>query len=195
MRILYLGPLHKEMAGFIATGGDEVVQTEESVQPGDAQLGAADFIVSYGYRHLLRREIVAQFAKRAVNLHISLLPWNRGADPNLWSFLEDTPKGVTIHYIDSGIDTGDVVAQRAVEHLSMDTLRTSYLRLEREIERLFRECWPRLREGKVDASRQRPGGSFHRTADRAAVQHLLVQGWDTPVANLIGRAQREGLKT
>ena len=195
MRVLYLGPPRKQMTSFIASAGDEVVRAEDPMNADDARLVAAEFIVSYGYRHLLARELVARFARRAVNLHISLLPWNRGADPNLWSFLEDTPKGVTIHYLDSGIDTGDIVAQRAVEHLPTDTLRTSYQRLEREIERLFFESWAQLRAGRAGARAQRPGGSFHRAADRAAVEYLLARGGDTPAAQLIGRVQREGLQT
>ena len=43
---------------------------------------------------------------------MSYLPWNRGADPNFWSILEDTPKGVTIHIMDESIDTGDILYQK-----------------------------------------------------------------------------------
>src|SRR5262245_33931924 len=78
MKILYLGPARGVMLDFIAAAGDEVVQTEDAITAGDVRLDAAGFIVSYGYRHLLAREIVTAFARRAVNLHISLLPWNRG---------------------------------------------------------------------------------------------------------------------
>ena len=38
-------------------------------------------------------------------MHISYLPFNRGAHPNYWSFKDNSPKGVTIHFIDNGIDT------------------------------------------------------------------------------------------
>ncbi len=195
MRVLYLGPQREQMMRFIASTGDEVVQADDAMRLADRRLRAADFIVSYGYRHLLAHAIVTRFAGRAVNLHISLLPWNRGADPNLWSILEDTPKGVSIHYIDSGIDTGDVVAQRAVELVPADTLRSSYQRLEREIEQLFVECWPELRAGRARGRSQRSGGSFHRAADRTAIEHLLAKGWDTPVSDLVGKVQRQGLQT
>ena len=39
-----------------------------------------------------------------VNLHISYLPFNRGSHPNYWSFVENTPKGVSIHEIDEQIE-------------------------------------------------------------------------------------------
>ena len=127
MKLLYLGPLREHIFDFLRSMGDEVMHCEGAVD--DARVEQAGFIVSYGYKHILSPEITSRFSGKAINLHISLLPWNRGADPNLWSFLEDTPKGVTIHYIDPGIDTGDILAARVVAPAIDDTLRTSYLRL------------------------------------------------------------------
>ena len=49
-----------------------------------------------------------------INLHISYLPYNRGAHPNFWSFVENTPSGVSIHQVDSGIDTGKIVIQKQI---------------------------------------------------------------------------------
>ncbi|MBQ3033656.1 MAG: hypothetical protein IJD28_04690 [Deferribacterales bacterium] len=56
-----------------------------------------DFIISFGYHYMVHKDIVKKFENKIINMHISYLPWNRGADPNLWSILENTPKGVTIH--------------------------------------------------------------------------------------------------
>lgn len=187
MKILYLGPERRHVTDFLAASGDEVARCERAVSAGDLLLDGVDFLVSYGYRHLLSPEVLARFPGRAINLHISLLPWNRGADPNLWSFLEDSPKGVTIHLIDEGIDTGDILAQREVVPLASDTLRTSYQRLEFEIERLLVESWPAIRAGELAPRRQPPGGSSHRMRDRDTVATLLTEGWETPVALLTGR--------
>ena len=38
----------------------------------------------------------------------------QGFSPNFWSLFEDTPTGVTIHLVDEGIDTGDIIYQRKV---------------------------------------------------------------------------------
>ena len=129
------------------------------------------------------------FERRAINLHISCLPWNRGADPNLWSFLDDTPKGVTIHFLDEGLDTGPIMAQEEVDFGVGATLKSSYDDLSRKIEELFIRLWPSIRLGKIHAREQPPGGSFHHRKDRGTVEHLLYSGWDTPVADLIGRAK------
>ena len=49
-----------------------------------------------------------------LNLHPSLLPRYRGANPVFWTYFNgDKQAGVTLHFIDDGIDTGDIVAQRA----------------------------------------------------------------------------------
>ncbi|MCL0081308.1 hypothetical protein M1N64_03665 [Peptococcaceae bacterium] len=70
-----------------------------------------------------------KFQGRAINLHISFLPWNRGADPNFWSFIENAPVGVSIHYLDEGIDTGDRKKQqgKGSYHNAKDKERLTYL--------------------------------------------------------------------
>ena len=138
--------------------------------------------------HILRKEIVDYFSGRAINLHASLLPWNRGADPNLWSFLENTPKGVTIHEIGYGIDTGKILAQREMSFSSSHTLRTSYEELHNEIVNIFIETWPALAMGLIKPRSQETRGSFHFTKDKERYQSLLTNGWDTRIGELKGKA-------
>ena len=73
-----------------------------------------DLIVSYGYRHILSSSFLTFCNCPVVNLHISYLPFNRGAHPNFWSFFDDTEKGVSIHLVDGGIDTGPILFQKKV---------------------------------------------------------------------------------
>jgi len=188
MRILFLSPARQEMQEYLSSFGDEVQRTEEPIESGMKCLDHIDFIISYGYRHILKKNLIETFSQKIINLHISFLPWNRGADPNLWSFLEDTPKGVTIHSIECGVDTGHIIAQRKVDVPHNDTLRTSYERLTKEVESLFREEWPKIRCGDIRPIPQPTGGSYHRLRDRLPYQQLLTIGWDTPVHVLIGKA-------
>ncbi|MBD2464230.1 formyl transferase [Oscillatoria sp. FACHB-1407] len=188
MQVLFLGPPHLELQHFLESCDDSVTTTEEKITSGSEWLSDIDFIVSYRYRHILKQDVLSQFLNRVINIHISLLPWNRGADPNLWSFLEDTPKGVTIHYIDSGIDTGKILVQEVVSFTEHHTLRTSYEKLTQVAEALFKANWLAIRDGKIQPFSQVGEGSYHRTRDRAPYEHLLTQGWDTPVRNLIGKA-------
>jgi methionyl-tRNA formyltransferase len=184
MNVLFLGPPDSPVLDFLKSTQAGVVQTMDPLDGAYFDRNRVDFLVAHGYRHILRPAVLDRFPRRAVNLHISYLPWNRGADPNLWSFIENTPKGVSIHYLDAGIDTGDLIAQTAVEFAAGETLRTSYARLQTEIAQLFAAHWSRIRDGSCNVAGQVGAGSFHRVADREKVAHLLSDGWDTPVADL-----------
>lgn len=188
MKLLVLGPYRPDMISYLESFRDEVIPVEERISGSDPVLAEVDFLISYGYRFILKPEVLNLFPQKAINLHISLLPWNRGADPNLWSFLEDTPKGVTIHLLDRGVDTGDILTQQPVEMDSDDTLRSSYGKLSKAIEEIFRLTWPKIRQGEIIPTPQTSGGSFHRLADKAPFGPLLTRGWDTPVSSLVGRA-------
>jgi methionyl-tRNA formyltransferase len=147
--------------------------------------------VSYGYQHILPKTVLDRFPDRAINLHIALLPWNRGSDPNFWSIVDGTPKGVTIHYLDEGIDTGDIIAQREVAFADDDTLRTSFEKLRRAIAALFREHWPDIRAGTCSRTSQQGRGSFHRAKEKDRLARLLTHGWDTPVARIAKQVSRD----
>lgn len=188
MNILILGPYRKKIVDYLVSIGDSPQFFEDSININSDMLNNVDFLVSYGYRHILNDEILEIFIEKAINIHISLLPWNRGADPNLWSFLEDTPKGVSIHYIDSGIDTGKIIIQDEIKFLEQETLRSSYLKLSNLAERLFIDNWIRIKNERVKSKIQKMGGSFHRSSDKHKYDHLLVQGWDTPVSKIVGKA-------
>ncbi len=188
MKVFLLGPPRPGLSDYLRSVGDEVLYSKREIAAQSPGLKAMDFIVSYGYRYKISSVVLSQFRHKAINLHISLHPWNRGADPNLWSFLENTPKGVTIHCLDDGIDTGNILFQQEVIFSSETTLRATYERLSREIEDLFRQKWPLIRRGSVQKTPQTGPGTYHRSQDRAAYEHLLVKGWDTSVSEIIGKA-------
>lgn len=184
MKVLFLGPANSPAAEFLREHGERVTVWTERLDQETLRRLAPDMVVSHGYRHILKPDVVSLIRDRAVNLHIAYLPWNRGADPNLWSWVEGTPKGVTIHYIDEGIDTGDIVAQRLVEFDGQETLASSYARLQKAMLSLLRDHWLAIKTGSCQRKPQKGMGTFHRLADRRRIEHLLIAGWDTPVARL-----------
>ena len=189
MRVLLLGPERPRLAEFFESQGDIVQFYDGRINVDMAIVNEADWLISYGYRFLICREVLNRFGLQAINLHISHLPWNRGADPNLWSFLEDTPKGVTIHRLERSLDTGEIIAQKEVAFGDeKETLRSSYEKLTKEIETLFFISWDALKKGLISSWPQQSGGSFHKSSDREKYLPLLIQGWDTPVNCLIGKA-------
>ena len=69
------------------------------------------------------------------------MPYNRGAHPNFWSFLENTPSGITIHEIDQGVDTGKIIFQKKiffnVNKNKNLTFKSTYRTLNEKIVDLF----------------------------------------------------------
>ena len=188
MNILFLGPRRDRMVDFLCSNGDRVHCTDQKITVDSLDVRWADFLICYGYRYIIAEEVLNLFPNQAINLHISYLPYNRGADPNLWSFIDNTPKGVTIHYLSPDLDAGDILAQKIVESIPDDTLRTSYDRLAKAIEDLCEQVWPKIKDGRQPSSEQPLGGTCHRRRDRKQVEYLLTRGWDTPVAELTGKA-------
>lgn len=143
-----------------------------------------DVVISYSYRHILREDVLNQMPNGFINLHISLLPFNRGADPNAWSFLEDSPKGVSIHLVDQGVDTGPILVQRELHFdENSETLGGAYNKLQNQIQALFRENWPLLRGNKIAARKQVEGGSFHYLKQFAEIKQQLMgeEGWGVSI--------------
>lgn len=173
MNILYLGP-HSSIVDYLRHN-HAVTVYEGKLDP--LFIGSYDFLISYGYRYILKPDVLNLFPDRAINLHISYLPWNRGADPNYWSWVDDTPKGVTIHHIDSGIDTGDIIAQQQVYLPKTHTLASSYRQLQHLMETMFTLVWPYIEMGTAPRFKQVGEGSFHLSKEKPE----LPNGWDTPV--------------
>ena len=192
MRVLVLSPQGERIAGTFARENDTIVVHDGEIDPAFLAANAIDMVVSYGYRRILKCDVVAARGGRIVNLHISLLPWNRGADPNFWSFFDSTPKGVTIHEIDEGVDTGALLAQREVRFAAVETLATSYEKLRRDVEALFDATWRDIKDGRCEARSQTGAGSYHRARDKETFMPSLPNGWETPVADVeaLGRRVR-----
>ena len=182
---------HPERILPIVNGADTVVFVIESrINEKYLADNNIEMIISYGYRHIIKKSIIEYVKGNIINLHISYLPWNRGADPNLWSFLENSPKGVTIHYIDEGIDTGDIITQKKIDFSSScNTLKKTYNMLHDEMISLLNSVWLDIKAGNNARVVQIPGGSFHKLLDKEKYSYLLAdKGWDTDISTLKGKA-------
>jgi len=189
MKVLFLGKPDDELVVWLKGQGEDVETAEDKIDLEFLNQVKPDMIVSYNYRNILGKELIDFPEKGAINLHISLLPYNRGADPNPWSFLENTPKGITIHMIDEGIDSGDILVQKEVKFdETKETLSTSYNKLHDEIKKLFKENWEDIKLGKIKAKKQEGNGSIHFKKDNIKFQkYLNEKGWETPVSELIDK--------
>lgn len=133
---------------------------------------APEYLVSVAYGYLLSPDILRIPTMAAINLHTGLLPYNRGRNPNVWSIIDRTPSGVTVHHMDPGADTGDIVAQRPVQVRPTDTGESLYQRLEDAAVALFQDTWPLIAAGAAPRRRQPSGGTSHRARDLQRTDRL-----------------------
>ncbi|MGD6781747.1 phosphoribosylglycinamide formyltransferase [Sutcliffiella horikoshii] len=96
-----------------------------------------DFIVLAGYMRLIGPTLLNAYKGRIVNIHPSILPAFPGLDA-VGQALEYGVKltGVTIHFVDEGMDTGPIIAQQAIE-IGIDDTRESLEKKIHEVEHSF----------------------------------------------------------
>ena len=150
-------------------------------------------VISYNYRHIVKPDIIRAVQGNIINLHISLLPWNRGSAPNIWSFIDNTPKGVTIHVLDEGLDTGDILLKKEIFFdEETETLRSSYERLNAEIVKLLQDNWSYINSLKWQSAKQPDGGSIHTMNDLCKILNERTISYDMTIAQFRRKIDIEG---
>lgn len=139
-------------------------------------------VISYNYADIIGEDVIDYMCGQCINLHISMLPWNRGSDPNFWSFVDDTPKGVTIHRVAKGLDTGDIIYQKALEFdEGNETFASSYQVLQQSIVELLKQNWDELLNGSYEAFNQKGKGTYHRKCDMKNLLNERDFAWDMTI--------------
>lgn len=133
----------------------------------------AELALSIYFGYILKPDFLDIFPQGVINLHPSYLPYNRGTHPNIWSIVDETPAGVSLHYIDSGIDTGQIISRRLVNVDPTDTGKTLYQKLERASVNLFCDMWPEIVAGRFTSKEQiLEEGTFHRAKDVSSIDEI-----------------------
>lgn len=109
-----------------------------------------DYVISGYYPRIFKDEILALPRFGCINIHPTGLPRFRGLSPYFTHVLfGDTHNRITMHWLNPGIDTGDIIAQAATEILPEDTGFTSGHKNTEAAGRMFREYWPLVKEGRA----------------------------------------------
>ena len=110
----------------------------------------AEVIVLAGFMRIIKKELLAAYPKRILNIHPALLP----AFPGMESWKQALRHGVkiagcTVHFVDEGTDTGPIIVQRAVPVLDSDTPETLHARIQVEEHIAYPEALRLLADGKL----------------------------------------------
>tara|TARA_X000000950_G_C13880342_1_gene646611 strand:+ start:1658 stop:2233 length:576 start_codon:yes stop_codon:yes gene_type:complete len=141
-----------------------------------------DLCVSFGYRKIIDKKHLLSFKRKPLNLHLSYLPFNRGAHPVFWSFIDNTPSGVTIHEINSKLDKGRILFQKKVKiNKKKNTFKKAYKIHFKQIESLFIRNITKIISRNYVTKKQIGKGSFHYTADLPN----SIKSWDLNINNFL----------
>jgi methionyl-tRNA formyltransferase len=185
MKVLILSPYPDGLLPALESFTDEYKITAEPVTPRYCLEEGFEFLVSYGYRYILKKDLLDLFHAKAVNLHISLLPYCRGAHPVFWSILDEKSLGVTIHLLDEGLDTGNILFQQVTPLYfdSNESFATLYQKQRYSIEFLFRHNWKYLRTGECSGWKQQGSPTQHLSRELKDWLDCMPQQWDTLISD------------
>ena len=124
-----------------------------------------ELIVSVGFDTLVPADVLSTPKFGAINLHPSYLPYNRGMSPNVWSIVEGTPPGVTLHYMNEKFDQGEIIARRRVDSDFSDTGKDLHRRLKDAQFELFPDIWPDIEADEVESMPQDSDDGTYHTVD------------------------------
>ena len=122
---------------------------------------APDVLFVWSYSMLLPPAVTALAAKGAFNIHSGILPEYRGGHVVNWAILNgERESASTLHYIDAGVDTGDVIAEERFPIDFRDDVASVQLKLKAAGIALITRWWPAIEKGTAprtpqDATRAR----------------------------------------
>ena len=104
-----------------------------------------ELVVLAGYMRMVKPPLLDAFPRRIVNIHPSLLP----AFPGLEAWKQAvnaraSQSGCTVHYVDSGMDTGEIIARAEVPVFANDTAKTLHARIQIAEHKLYPAVISRL---------------------------------------------------
>lgn len=114
------------------------------------EINAVDLVVLAGYMRIIGPTLLTAYANRILNIHPSLLPCFPGKSSIRDAFEANEKKtGVTVHFIDEGVDTGPIIAQEEVAILPADTVDSLEAKIHQVEHRLFPQVIQKLIENKT----------------------------------------------
>jgi methionyl-tRNA formyltransferase len=188
-KIRILGPKsrNESIRQRLCEQGFEVIVSPEPYDADSDDEFAPDIILSSGYDRLLRPKTIRKFPHRLINLHAAYLPWARGIGTTLFATILRYPYGVSVHFIDEGLDTGQLISRKLVQAERADTLRTLYSKLLSATENLFFESFSKIVTGQSIGIPQEELGKIDTSRSRLqfeSVMDVCPDGYDTLITDL-----------
>jgi len=103
---------------------------------------------------IIRKETLSVFRIGVLNAHMALLPKYRGMNVLEWSLFNNDPIGITVHFIDEGVDTGDIMLKKSIPIEKGDTINSLRIKAGIISEDLVLETLCKIRDNSFDRVKQ-----------------------------------------
>jgi phosphoribosylglycinamide formyltransferase-1 len=148
-------------ARFIAPGRFRA-KLDEAAEPACVEAlrqAGVDWVALAGFMRVLKDAFLRAFPQRVVNIHPSLLPAFPGLEAWAQAFHHGVKvTGCTVHFVDPGIDTGPIIAQRTVPVLESDTPEALHARIQEAEHTLYPAALAALVSNRVSCHGRRTSG-------------------------------------
>ncbi len=142
-----------------------------------------DLLVVVAYGHILNEEVLQTASLGAINIHASLLPFYRGAAPIQRALMNgEHESGVTIMYLDKGMDTGDMILRQSLPLDDNETFGTLHDKLCELGANLLLEALPLIEAGTAPRTAQNHDLATY--APKLSREEELIK-WDAPAFRFI----------
>ena len=115
-----------------------------------------DLFVSMSFNQIFKKKIINMPRLKTINCHAGKLPFYRGRNILNWALINDEKEfGITIHYMDEGIDTGDIILQKIFPITDMDNYSTLLERAYEKCASLLFQAIIKIKDGTVNRKTQK----------------------------------------
>ena len=114
-----------------------------------------DLFVSMSFNQIFKSKIINLAKYKTINCHAGKLPFYRGRNVLNWVLINDEKKfGVTVHFVDEGIDTGDIILQKSFQITDQDNYKTLLKKAYIECANILYKAVLMFKKGNVKAYKQ-----------------------------------------
>ncbi|MBP1908191.1 methionyl-tRNA formyltransferase [Methanolobus bombayensis] len=132
-----------------------------------------DYIICVHFPYVVPKEVLEIPKYGVLNLHPAYLPYNRGWNTPTWAIYDGTPYGATLHFMNEGMDAGDIIHQKGIEIMPDDTADSLYQKVKMTEFELFKESWESLVHNTYTLKKQDLNkGTIYKKADIESIQFI-----------------------
>ncbi len=137
----------------------------------------ADLFISVASSVIFKKELINIPKLDCINIHNAPLPKYRGMLPNFWQLYHgETEAGITVHRIEEGIDTGDIISQRFVQIEAHDSLNDLIIKTKKEDAKIMMQIIEDYRNGEISYRKMEGEGSYFTFPTREDVREFKSKG-------------------